>query len=138
MKIENTTTDYTFEYRQTIISNLGIEFQPSEQTIIIATMPVDDRTSHPFGYLSGGASLALAEIIAGHGSRLLCSANEFPCGMQVSGNHLAPVPIGGTVIGKGQIIHKGRAIHVWNIDIFDNNDTLISTARVTNYIIKKR
>ena len=28
-------------------------------------MPVDHRTSQPFGMLNGGASLALAEIVAG-------------------------------------------------------------------------
>jgi len=38
----------------------------------------------------------------------------------------------------GTIIHKGRSIHVWNIDIFTSTDTLVSSVRVVNSILKKR
>ena len=40
---------------------------PSATDEVRAEMPVDHRTSQPFGMLNGGASLALAEIAAGHG-----------------------------------------------------------------------
>ena len=52
--------------------NLGIEFQSIQSGLVEATMPVDHRTCQPFGILNGGASLALAEIMAGHGSVPLC------------------------------------------------------------------
>lgn len=99
-------------------------------------MPVTNHTSQPFGYLSGGASLALAESIAGHGSYLLCLENEFPCGIQVSGNHIKSVPIGKLVKGKGQIIHKGNTTHLWHIDIINEEEEIVSTARFVNHIIK--
>ena len=69
-------------------AHLGIQFLEMEEGYVKAQMPVDERTCQPFGILNGGASLALAEIVAGHGSIPLCSANEMPCGIQVSANHL--------------------------------------------------
>lgn len=128
---------YNNEYKQTLIEHLEIIFLQTNENIIQATMPVTVHTSQPFGYLSGGASLALAESIAGHGSRLLCSKNHIPCGIQVSGNHLIAVPIGKTVTGTGRLIHQGETMHVWNIDITDNDGRLVSTVRVVNYITTK-
>lgn len=101
-------------------------------------MPVDERTCQPFGILNGGASLALAEIVAGHGSIPLCSANEMPCGIQVSANHLHMVPKGEFVIATGRLIHRGRTSHLWNVDITNQEGKLISTARIVNQIVKKR
>ena len=52
---------------------LGMEFVSTpEDDVCMATMKVDERNRQPFGFLSGGASLALAENVAGVGSCSLC------------------------------------------------------------------
>ena len=127
---------YNLEYKSSLIGHLGITFQHSDQDSIVASMPVDHRTCQPFGCLCGGASLALAEVIAGHGSRLLCQENQRPYGIQVSGNHLVAVPKGSVVIGKGQLEHQGKGIHVWSVDIY-NQDVKVSVVRVVNRIVHK-
>ena len=93
-----------------------------------------------FGLLNGGASLALAEMVAGHGSVPLCSTGEMPCGIQVSANHVGMVRVeeGAFVTATGTIVHRGRTTHIWNIDITSQTGKLISTARVVNQIVKKR
>ncbi len=128
---------YAIEYSHSFIGHLGIIFQSSEPGFVLASMPVDYRTCQPFGYLSGGASLALAESMAGHGSRLLCKDGQYPYGVQVSGNHLIAVPEGGFVHGNGKIIHHGQTIHVWNIDILNQENVTVSTVRIVNYIMLK-
>ena len=51
---------------------LGMEFVSTpEDDTCMARMKVDERNRQPFGFLSGGASLALAENVAGVGSFLL-------------------------------------------------------------------
>lgn len=87
--------------------------------------------------LNGGASLALAEIVAGHGSMSLCREGEYACGVQVSGNHLSAVPVGGKVFATGKLIHRGRSSHIWNIDITTPQGELVSTVRVVNFILKR-
>ena len=45
---------------------LGMEFISTEKAdTCMARMKVDERNRQPFGFLSGGASLALAENLAG-------------------------------------------------------------------------
>lgn len=116
---------------------LGIEFILVEEGIVKATMPVDNRTCQPYGFLNGGASLALAEMVAGHGSVPLCSEQEMPCGIQVSASHVGMVRTGTYVIATGRLIHRGRTTHLWNVDITTPEGKLVSTARIVNQIVKK-
>ncbi len=119
-------------------AHLGIKFQTVQEGYVKATMPVDARTCQPFGILNGGASLALAEIVAGHGSVPLCSPDQMPCGIQVSANHVRMVRTGSYVEATGCLIHRGRTSHIWNVDITDPEGRLVSTARIVNQIVKKR
>lgn len=119
-------------------THLGIQFLEMEEGYVRAQMPVDERTCQPFGILNGGASLALAEIVAGHGSIPLCSPGEMPCGIQVSANHLSMVPKGECVFATGKLVYRGRTTHLWNVDITNKEGKLISTARIVNQIVKKR
>lgn len=119
-------------------AHLGIKFQTVQEGYVKATMPVDARTCQPFGILNGGASLALAEIVAGHGSVPLCSPDQMPCGTQVSANHVRMVRTGSYVEATGRLIHRGRTSHIWNVDITDPEGRLVSTARIVNQIVKKR
>ena len=50
------------DYSNSMAEHLGIRFLPSTEDAVHAEMPVDHRTSQPFGMLNGGASLALAAM----------------------------------------------------------------------------
>lgn len=86
----------------------------------------------------GGATLALAESVAGQGSLALCAPDEVAAGIQVSGNHVSPAKEGDQVKAVGTLIHQGRSSHVWNIDIFTSAGRLVSTVRVVNSILKRK
>ena len=98
--------------RHALMGNLGIQYTYASEDRVEATMPVDERTRQPFGILHGGATLALAETVAGLGSMILCQPDEIVVGMQVSGNHMSSAHEGDTVRAVGTIIHKGRSSHV--------------------------
>ena len=125
--------------RQDGLSNsLGMEFiSTPEDDTCMARMKVDERNRQPFGFLSGGASLALAENLAGVGSMALCP-DRISVGINVSGNHLKAVMEGDTVTAYGKLQFKGNTLHEWHIDIKNSKGDLISTVQVTNYILKPR
>ena len=123
--------------KNTLMGNLGMQYTYVSNERIEVTMPVDNRTRQPFGILHGGATLALAETVAGLGSVLNCNADEVPVGIQVSGNHISSAHQGDTVRAVGTLVHKGRSSHVWNVDIFTSTTKLVSTVRVVNNIIRK-
>lgn len=124
--------------KHALMGNLGIQYTYASEDRVEATMPVDERTRQPFGILHGGATLALAETLAGLGSMILCQPDEIIVGMQVSGNHVSSAKEGDTVRAVGTIIHKGRSSHVWNVDVFTSTGKLVSTIRVVNSVLKKR
>ncbi|MBR6121052.1 MAG: PaaI family thioesterase [Prevotella sp.] len=116
---------------------LGMEFiSTPEDDTCMARMHVDERNRQPFGFLSGGASLALAENVAGVGSSALCPGCAC-VGIEVSGSHVKAVAEGDCVTAFARLQHKGTTLHVWQVEIKDTAGDLISTVRVTNYIIKR-
>lgn len=122
----------------TLMGNLGIQYTYVSSEHVEATMPVDHRTRQPFGILHGGATLALAETVAGLGSMVACKPDEFVVGMQVSGNHISSAHEGDTVRAVATVVHAGRSSHVWNVDVFTSTGKLVSSVRVVNSVMKRR
>ena len=125
------------ESKPNLSTALGMEFiSTPEDDTCMATMKVDERNRQPFGFLSGGASLALAENLAGVGSSSLCPGCAW-VGIEVSCRHVKAVMEGDTVTAYGRLQHQGKKLHVWQVDIKDSAGDLISTVRVTNFIIRQ-
>ena len=101
---------------------------------ILPSQSAIDPTPATFGFLSGGATLALAENVAGVGSMALCDG-KMALGINVSGNHVQAMPYGGTVTAYARILHQGHKLHVWHIDVKNDEGELISSVQVTNYIV---
>jgi uncharacterized protein (TIGR00369 family) len=117
---------------------LGMEFiSTPEDDTCMARMKVGECNRQPFGFLSGGASLALAENVAGVGSSALCPNNAC-VGIEVSGSHVKAVAEGDTVTASARLLHRGSTLHVWQVDIRDTAGDLISTVRVTNYVVGQK
>ena len=124
--------------RGTMIEALGIRFIPTDDDIAVAEMPISPATRQYMGILHGGASLTLAETIAGVGSLHLIDYDETHavCGTEVSGSHVAMSATEGKVYGKARLVHAGRSTHVWNVEITGEDGTVLSSERVTNRIIR--
>ncbi len=128
----------TLEQSHNLADSLGMTFiSTPEPDSCMATMTVGEQNCQPYGYLSGGASLALAETLAGVGSATICP-EEVAVGINVSGHHIKAVKVGETVTAKATIVQNGRALHVWNVAITDSAGDLVSEAVVTNYIVHKK
>jgi uncharacterized domain 1 len=126
------------EKQPNLSTALGMHFiSTPDEDMCMATMKVDERSRQPFGFLSGGASLALAENLAGVGSSALCPG-KICVGISVSGEHVKAVSEGETVTAMAQLGSKGRKLHVWDVKITDSEGDLISTVHVTNYIISPK
>ncbi|NOY37091.1 MAG: hotdog fold thioesterase [Chlorobi bacterium] len=134
--------DFTLEtlnsvIKGTLMESLGIEFTEATEGLIRARMPVDNRTLQPAGILHGGASLALAETVGSLGSILLVDSELFDVrGSNIQASHIRPVTQG-VVEAEARIIYQGKNTHLWNIDIRDDKGNLVSTARLTNFIIRR-
>ena len=112
------------------VGHLGIEISAYGENWIEAKMPVDHRTTQPFGLLHGGVSVALAETIGSLAGFLCIEEGQAALGLDINANHLRPVKQG-VVIAKAMPISLSKNIHVWQIDIRDEQDKLCCVSRLT-------
>lgn len=124
--------------QNTMTSTIGIEITDIGDDFICGKMPVDERTTQPFGLLHGGASAALAETLGSIGGGIkVYSNNETVVGIEINANHLKSVR-DGWVYGKATPIRIGKKIQVWNIEITNEDDDLICVSRLTLAVIPKK
>jgi putative esterase HI_1161 len=116
------------------VSHLSIEISAFGEDWIEATMPVDHRTTQPFGLLHGGISVALAETIGSLAGYLAIEENKIAVGLDINAHHLRSVKQG-IVTAKATPISLNRNIHVWQIDIRDEQDKLCCVSRLTLSIL---
>jgi len=122
--------------KQDGLSNtLGMEFiSTPEDDTCMARMKVDEKNKQPFGFLAGGASLALAENLAGVASMALVKG-KICVGINVSGSHVKSAQEGDTVTAYAKLQYMGRTLHQWHISVKNAEGDLISSVEVTNYVI---
>ncbi len=119
----------------TLMPHLGIEFTQCETERVEATMVVTQNHTQPMGLLHGGATLALAESVGSVASAMLVGTEAFAVvGLNMSANHIKSAVVGETVTAVATVVHQGRSTHVWNIDIHNEDNQLISSCRLTNFI----
>ncbi|PKG23557.1 hotdog fold thioesterase [Niallia nealsonii] len=128
-----------FQINNTLMEALGIEIKEVKADgTCIATMPVDHRTRQPFGYLHGGASVALAETVASLGAASLVDLQaKAVFGQEINANHIRSKK-DGIVTAIATVIHKGRTSMVYETKIFDEQEQLISISRCTIAVVAKK
>lgn len=120
-----------------LIENFGIETIESRHGYIEMTMPVTDKVKQPFGFLHGGATIALAETAASMGAHYASNEDEIPLGLEINANHIKSTR-SGIVRAIGQALHIGSTTQVWDVKVTNEQDELISVIRATIAIKKKR
>ena len=61
---------------------------------------------------------------------------ESAVGLEINANHVGSAHEG-YVTGKGTLMHKGKTTHIWNIEIRNEQDKLVSLCRLTVMILKR-
>lgn len=125
----------------TLVEHLQIEFTDYGEDYLVARMPVDHRTVQPMRLLHGGASAALAETIGSTASALCLDDlnTQGVVGIELNINHLNAAREGqGFVYAKAKPAKVGRSIHVWQIEIHDEEERLISVSRLTIAVVSRR
>ena len=125
--------------KNTLMETLNMKCVEVGDDYLIATMPVNSRTHQPMGLLHGGASAALIESIGSMGSSLLLDLEkEVPVGVEINANHIGGMKEG-VLKAVGKIVHAGKRTHVWQVDLFDqDNDKLICTGRLTVMVVPRK
>ena|SRR5665647_1722445 len=119
-----------------LIESLNIEYINVYEGGLEAKMNLTQFHNQTFGYLHGGATIAFGETITGYASLQKINKDQVAVGQTITANHMKPKKIEGYIIAKGKLMHMGKTSHVWSVEMFDENNVLISYMTFTNAIIK--
>ncbi len=118
-----------------MVNHLGIEVTEIGADYLKGKMPVDHRTTQPFGILHGGASVSLAETLGSIASSISVDQTKQYCvGLDINANHIRSVREG-FVFGIAKPLHVGKKTHVWEIKITNEADQLVCISRLTMAVI---
>ena len=121
---------------KTMVGHIGIEIMEAGKDSVSGRMPVDERTTQPFGLLHGGASVAFAESLGSlAGSFHVDWEKDSVVGIEINANHLKSVR-SGWVYGRATPVKIGKRIQVWNIKITNEDKEAVCISRLTLAVVK--
>ncbi|CAM2881223.1 PaaI family thioesterase [Salinicoccus roseus] len=120
-----------------LIELLEIEVVRDEPGLMVMGMPVTEKVLQPYGYLHGGANVVLAETAASRGATGLIAEDEITFGMEVNANHIKTKQ-SGRLTATARCRHQGRSSQIWEIEIMDEEESLVCLSRCTMAVKKKR
>ncbi len=133
--------DYTLDdlknFRNTnMTAYLGFEFTEVGADFLRGRLPVDNRTTQPFGILHGGASCVLAESLGSVAAWMTIDPDTHRAvGIEINANHIRAVTKG-HVIGTCSPLHVGKRTQVWQTDIVEEaTGKRVAISRLTVAII---
>lgn len=130
---------FNISMKNTLMDSLGMIIKEvKEDGTCIASMPVDERTRQPFGFLHGGASVALAETAASIGAASLINPEtHIAFGQEINANHVRSVR-DGIVTATASVVHKGKTIMVYEVKIKNEENQLICISRCTLAVVARK
>jgi 1,4-dihydroxy-2-naphthoyl-CoA hydrolase len=121
--------------KNTMAEFMGLKWTELGDNFLKMSMPVNNTTRQPYGFLHGGASCVLAETVGSVGSALVIDRDKFYCvGLEINANHLKSVT-DGIVTATARPLHLGKTTHVWDIRLHDEREKLFCVSRLTVAIV---
>ena len=135
--------DYTLDYLSEVraanmAQKIGIAFTELGPDYLKARVPVDARTTQPFGILHGGASCTLSETLGSVASWMTIDPEKYRAvGIDINASHIRAVTEG-YVVGHCTPLHTGRRMQVWQTDITEEaTGKRVCISRLTVAIIEQ-
>ena len=122
--------------RGSMVEHLDLRFTEIGPDYLRGTLPVDGRTTQPFGRLHGGASVVLAETLGSVAASHCVDLERFHCvGLEINANHVRAAR-SGRVTGTARPVHLGRQSQVWEVRLEDEAGKLTCVSRITIAVLE--
>jgi 1,4-dihydroxy-2-naphthoyl-CoA hydrolase len=116
-------------HTNTLVERMGIEITEATPQRVVGRMPVEGNTQ-PYGLLHGGASCVLAETLGSIGAATHAGPGRIAMGIEINATHHRSAT-SGYVTGVATQVHGGRTLTTYEIEITDEQDRRVCTARLT-------
>jgi len=116
---------------------LDIEVVSAEPDRVELRLVVGPNVHQPFGILHGGVSALLAESAASFGGQLSVEPGHHVVGIELNANHIRSMR-DGALTAVATPISRGRRIHVWAIELTDEQGRMVCVSRCTLAVLEMR
>ncbi|MDE8701408.1 PaaI family thioesterase [Adlercreutzia equolifaciens] len=122
---------------------LGVHFTTVEKGLVEADMPITEDLLQPFGFLHGGATIALLESVASAGGELVCDLEtEQPFGVEVTIRHKKSGKLGDVAHGVAKLTERKPSSKVgyklyWDVAAYDGEGDTISDGVIVVKVVPK-
>jgi 1,4-dihydroxy-2-naphthoyl-CoA hydrolase len=124
-----------FSAAPNVNKELGIRVVELSPERVVLQVEVGPKVHQPFGILHGGVSALMAEGAASLGGAVSVGDDRIVVGTELNCSHLRSMS-SGTLTATATPIRKGRTVHVWGIELTDENDRMICISRCTLQVLK--
>ena len=107
---------------------LDIEVVEASGKRVVVRVVVGDKVHQSYGILHGGVSALLAESAASIGGAMAVGRTKHVVGTELNVSHLRAMA-SGVLTATATPIRIGRTVHVWGINLTDEEERLICVAR---------
>lgn len=116
--------------------HLGFEFLDVGPDFLKGRLPVDRRTTQPFGIFHGGATCVLSESLGSIAAWMTIDPDKYRAvGIEINANHIRAVTEG-FVVGTCTPMHTGKRTQVWQTDLTEEaTGKRVAISRLTVAII---
>ncbi len=121
---------------------LGVKFTKIEPGLVEAVMPITPAILQPFGFVHGGATIALLESVASAGGEFACDLEtEQPFGVHVDIRHKKSGKVG-SVRGVARLTERVPSTKagyklMWDVVAYDDDGDIMSDGVIVVKVVPK-
>ena len=121
---------------------LGVTFTKVEPGLVEAVMPITPAILQPFGFVHGGATIALLESVASAGGEFACDLEtEQPFGVHVDIRHKKSGKVG-SVRGVAKLTERVPSTKagyklLWDVTAYDDDGDVMSDGVIVVKVVPK-
>lgn len=116
-------------------ATLDIEYLEASATRVVAVMPITPDILQPFGFVHGGATIALLESVASVGAEMSVDIDrERPFGIDVHVRHKKS-GVRGSLKGVAELARVEGSKQFWAVAAYDDEGDVVSDGTVITKIV---
>jgi 1,4-dihydroxy-2-naphthoyl-CoA hydrolase len=110
---------------------LGVEYDPTAEGDVCATVPVRDSLCQPMGLVHGGVYASIAESLATVATIYRVHQDgTYGVGLSNQTSFLRPI-LEGSIHATARVCHSGRTTWIWDVEFHDDEERLCAVCRMT-------
>ena len=113
-----------------LFATLGFAFEEMTGDRVVLGWTSGPQHLQPYGIVHGGVYCSAAETAASIGAALWFGDRGRVVGVANHTNFLRAVPAGERVVATATPVHRGRSQQLWQIEMRDGQDRLVSRGEV--------